>query len=296
MKKDIESRTKSDALLQAIVSSTQDAIVIMEEFGKITFWNESAKKMFGYPSNEIIGKDLHSLITVVEEHRTKKSHLKKFFETGLSPVLGKVVELPARCKTGKKITIELTVSKAKFNDKWYAVGIMRDISEKKKIENLLLAKTKDLETIIDSSPIWIFYKDTENHFIRVNKSFATALKKKKNQLEGKSLFDIFTKQQANAYWQADKKVMAAGKPLVNIIEPMKSPEGTLWVQTDKVPLKDSNGKIIGIIGFARDVTKNKQLEDEFKTHTQELERMNNLMIEREMKMIELKKELEKLKR
>jgi PAS domain S-box-containing protein len=154
---------------------------------------------------------------------------------------------------------------------------------------------KEQEMILDSIPAWVFYKDDKNNFIRVNKAFADVLKKSKDQIEGKSVFDIFPKEQADAYLKDDLEVISSGVPKRNIIESMQSPEGVLWVQTDKIPNRNDSGKIIGIIGFTIDITARKSAEDQIKNRSEELERLNNLMIGRELEMINLKKELAELK-
>ena len=70
------------------------------------------------------------------------------------------------------------------------------------------------------------------------------------------------------------KVIGSGQPKRNIVESMKSPKGTLWVQTDKIPYHDAQGKIIGIIGFTVDITLRKQMEDSIKEHSAKLEALN----------------------
>jgi mitochondrial fission protein ELM1 len=125
------------------------------------------------------------------------------------------------------------------------------------------------------------------------------MKMPKEKLEGASLFDIFPKEQAEAFWADDKAVIASGKSKLNIVESMNSPSGILWIQTDKMPYKDEKGKIIGIIGFATDITSKKIAEDELKKHADDLEKINQIMIGRENKMMDLKEKImdleEKLK-
>ncbi|MCK9282059.1 MAG: CHASE domain-containing protein [Melioribacteraceae bacterium] len=113
---------------------------------------------------------------------------------------------------------------------------------------------QEQQILLDNIPAWVFYKDTENRFIRVNKTFADVMEMSIEQLEGKSLFDIFPKDQAEAYSKDDKEVLTSSIPKLNIIELMESPKGNFWVQTDKVPYIDIEGNIVGIIGFSLNIT------------------------------------------
>ena len=119
---------------------------------------------------------------------------------------------------------------------------------------------EELRTIFDSSPTWIFYKDKENCFIRVNQAFADAIQLSKRQIEGHSVFELFPKWQAEDYWKDDKRVIASGKPKLGIIEQMKVKDQFLWVKTDKLPYRGSGGNIIGVIGFVTDITEQRNRE------------------------------------
>ncbi len=139
-------------------------------------------------------------------------------------------------------------------------GVNQDITERKKYEETLLQQQQELSTILDSTPAMIFYKDKNNNFIRVNKAMAKSMGLTKEQLEGKSVFDIYPKEEAEKYWQDDKAVMDSGQPRLNIVESMQTQEGLKWVQTDKIPYRNEKGEIIGIVGFAVDITERRQAE------------------------------------
>ena len=147
----------------------------------------------------------------------------------------------------------------------------------------------------------IFYKDRENHFLRVNRAFAESMGLPKEQLEGRSLFDLYPREQAEAYWKDDQEVLASGQPKPNIVEPMHTPAAERWVQTGKVPCRDAQGNLIGIIGFALDITERKRAEEEIRRRAEELRatntelsRFNEAMVGRELRMVELKEEINAL--
>ena len=152
--------------------------------------------------------------------------------------------------------------------------ILTDITEHKKLEEAFIKEKVELQTIFDSSRAYIFYKDKENRFLQVNKAFAKIIGRPKEELESVSLFDIFPKKQAEAYWKDDKEVMKSGKSKINIIEPMPYKDTIRYVQTDKIPYRDLDGNIIGIMGFANDITVRKKIEEDLERTMKELKRSN----------------------
>ena len=287
---------ESGQKFRAVVDSALDAIVMTDEHDLIVLWNKAGEHIFGYSQDEVIGKELHAVIPALVAHRNEKARLHHFQETGESDVIGKTLELPVARKDGTSFLVELTISRVKLYDRWHAIGVMRDITKRKQLEQQLQREREEQQTILDAIPAWVFYKDTENHFLRVNTVFATVMGKTKEQLQGASLFDLFPKEQAEAYWKDDKEVIASGKPKTNIVESMETPSGRLWVKTDKILHHDETGNVIGIIGFTIDITAQKKSEEDLHIHMQELEKMNTLMVGRELKMAQMKQELEALKK
>lgn len=132
---------------------------------------------------------------------------------------------------------------------------------------------EELRIILDSVPAWVFYKDKENHFLRVNTAFCDVMGMSKEELEGRSLFDLYPIEQAEAFWKDDMDVIASGTPKRNIVEPMDRKGERLWVLTDKIPYRNGQGDIIGIIGFGIDITARKNAEDELRAAYAEEKRL-----------------------
>jgi PAS domain S-box-containing protein len=140
------------------------------------------------------------------------------------------------------------------------LAVTVDITVRKQAEEALARQREELQLILDSAPALIFYKDRENHFLRINRAFADSMGRTKEQLEGKSLFDLYPREQAEAYWRDDQEVLASGQPKLNIVEPMRTAAGERWVQTGKVPCRDTQGNLTGVIGFALDITERRHAE------------------------------------
>jgi len=142
-----------------------------------------------------------------------------------------------------------------------AVHIMRDITDRKRAQEALRQLSADHKAIIDHAPAMIWYKDTKNTFVRVNPTCARVFGMAIEEIEGKSTYDLFP-DFAEKYYQEDLEVINSGKPKLGIIEPRTSASGEhLWVQTDKIPLRDEQGNITGILVFAIDITERKHAED-----------------------------------
>ena len=139
--------------------------------------------------------------------------------------------------------------------------LFSDITERRKIEKALEDLVSDYETIFANVPAMIWYKDTKNNFIRVNPAAAAAIGGSISDIEGKNIYDLFP-DFADAYYQNDIDVIATGKPKLGVTERLTSLDGKiLWVQADKVPLRDKNGDIYGVLVVSENITDRKKAED-----------------------------------
>jgi PAS domain S-box-containing protein len=149
-------------------------------------------------------------------------------------------------------------------------SIIHDITARKQAEKALQRQQEELQIILDSVPAMIFYKDKENRFIRTNKALAEATGLPKEEMDGKSLFDLYPFK-AEDYWEDDQEVMRSSNPKRNIVETLETPEGVRWFQTDKIPYRDDQGNVIGVIGFAVDITERKRAEEALQRSHDEME-------------------------
>jgi len=139
-------------------------------------------------------------------------------------------------------------------------GFAADITERKSAQEELRKSHEELKTMIESSPIMIYFKDTENRFIRVNKALLEQTGLSREEIEGKSNEEINPKLAEKFRWE-DQEIIATGRPLTGVLEEIKTRKGTKILKTDKVPYRDKNGKIIGIVGFSVDITGQKKAQD-----------------------------------
>lgn len=154
---------ESEAQLRAIADAAKDAILLMNSDGNIIFWNSAAERIFGYRQEEVLGGNLHMLLAPECYHADFQKNFALFQATGEGPAIGKTLELQCRRKDGIEKPIELALSRIKMQGGWHAIGIVRDISDRKQAEETIrrseamqrkmVANIGDVIAIIDQEGI-----------------------------------------------------------------------------------------------------------------------------------------------
>ncbi|MEA2022286.1 MAG: PAS domain S-box protein, partial [Candidatus Caldatribacteriota bacterium] len=132
-----EALRESEEKFYNISSSANDAIFFIDNDDNISYCNKAAEKMFGYNKEEMLNKELHKLIAPAKYYDQHKKGFQTFRKAGKGPAIGKTLELSAIRKNGQEFPIALSLSAVKLKGKWNAIGIIRDISQRKKAEEKL---------------------------------------------------------------------------------------------------------------------------------------------------------------
>jgi len=141
-------------------------------------------------------------------------------------------------------------------------GLISDITERKRSEETLEAERKLLRTLVDNLPDYIFVKDTASRFMMDNVAHARALGADGVQaVPGRTDQDFSSEEQAALHRAAEEKVFRSGESLCNAEEPFIDAAGNRhWLSVTRVPLKDAQGEIVGLVGIGHDITERKQTE------------------------------------
>ncbi len=237
-----EQLVNSRARLQAIVDTSLNAIVGMDELGRVTDWNPHAEATFGWSRDEILGKSLADTI-VPEQHRNAhRAGLGHYLKTGDGPVLGKVLELTALDRTGREFPVELAISRASApGDKALFVGLVRDITTRKEAERAINNLNAELRIANQHKSEFLA---TMSHELR------TPL----NEILGFSellLDDSTGKYNAATRQKFLAQISTSGKHLLDLINDIldlsKVEAGQMFLELETVSIAETVGQVMNTI-------------------------------------------------
>lgn len=280
--------------IKTVINQMPIRIFIKDTMGRFLVANKAIADFLGRSSpDDVIGKTDFDFYpkAAAEEYFADEQ---KIIATG-TPIREK--EEPKNDPTGKKRACYITKMPIK-NRKGEIIGIFgfaADVTERRLAETSLQQERNFLRTLIDTIPDYIYMKDTSSRFIMANTTLAQHMGvKTPDELIGKTDFDFYAKDIATSFFADEQELVRTGKPLIQKDEISSTlAENTSRVLTTKVPMKDSRGNIIAIVGAGHDITPETRMErtlvetntklgatlDELK-HTQyqliENERMNAL--------------------
>lgn len=147
-----------------------------------------------------------------------------------------------------------------------SLGMAHDITERRLAEEALNNERRNLRTIIDNIPGYIYFKDVKSRFITANAATARVMRSKTPEnLIGKTDFDFYPKKFADKFYRDEQEILATGKAKIDMEESIVDENNQpRIISTSKVPLHDIRGKIIGLAGIGIDITRRKRTEEALK--------------------------------
>jgi PAS domain S-box-containing protein len=260
---------ESEERYRQLFESVSDAIILVENrSGRILEANSATSILYGYNREELLA--MKNIDLSAEPHATRKA-------TQTTPLIPEnVVTIPLRLhrrKDGAVFPVEITSRYFSRHGIPVHISAIRDISQRQKTEEALRESRQMLETVLNTIPARVFWKDRDLVYMGCNRAFALdAGFKTPEEIVGIDDFKIGWGDHTEAYRRDDQSVIATGTAKRNYEEPMINQEGRkFWVSTSKIPLRDPEGNIRGVLGTYEDITERKQAEEEIRALNVELE-------------------------
>ena len=141
------------------------------------------------------------------------------------------------------------------------VWSFRDITARERAEAALAQTSGLLETLLENSPDFIYFKDVDSRFTRCSKSLCEWMGSNRQEIMGKCDWDFYNEESARSYLNDEQEIIRTGKPTIDKLEQSAWKNGEpRWLLTSKLPLRDKDGRTIGTFGISKDVTALKAAE------------------------------------
>ncbi len=234
--------------------------VTLDEDGYIQEINLAGAKLLGGKRADLVGYPLTDCV-VHADRAIFFEHIRKC----CGQQQDATSELGLIAKDGRLVVVQLHSVPVEplQHEGTFGKTAITDITDRKRAEDAIQEERNLLRTLIDHLPDAVYVKDTQSRFVTANLACALVTgAATPGDLLGKTDHDFYPEAMAAEYLSDEQELMRSGEPLINKDEPHRGPQGELrTVLTTKVPLKDSRGTVVGLVGITRDITDRKQTEE-----------------------------------
>lgn len=269
LEQEIHEHRKTEATLRAILDSTADGILVVDNDSRIMHANARFAELWRIPQRALAGQDDHKLLALVldqlEDPEAFLAKVRTLYQTAREDfdIL--------RFKDGRifeRLSCPLR-SDTKVEGR---VWCFRDITERKRAEEAWAHERHLLYALMDNCPDRVYFKDAHSRFTRISKSHAASLGlNDPREAIGKTDADFKPPEFAEKALAEEQQIIATGQPLTTKIEQTAKPDGHMrWTSAVKAPIKDTTGHVAGIVGISRDITREMEMQQQLEqTHKME---------------------------
>ncbi|MBI5818192.1 MAG: PAS domain S-box protein [Verrucomicrobia bacterium] len=266
-----EALRESEERFRLATATARDAIIMLDNEGKVSFWNRAAEEMFGYSSSEALGQEAHALLAPERYQENSRKGFGAFRSTGKGGAVGKTLELSAMRKDGKEIPVEMSLSATQLKGRWHALAILRDITERKRVEE----ERMRLVTAVEQAAESVFITDTQGIILYVNPAFEKTTGYTREEAIGQNPRILESSKQDAMSNQQMCDTLSRGEVWHGRLT-SKRKDGTFFEENATIsPVRDGTGRIVNYIALKLDVTHELELESQLR-QSQKLEAIGTL--------------------
>lgn len=249
--------------LQHIVDNSNDVVFQIDASGNYIFTNSAIVRLTGYSESEILKMNVSQIVHPnYHEEMKQRSYARMNGEVISEGFQFEVIKRDGSTRWGEVVSKEVLGVAGEYQG---VQGVVRDITERKVAEIELKESRMLLRTIIDTIPARVFWKDLSSTYMGCNLAFAkdTGIDDP-SKIIGLSDLDMSWSESEREMFRADDRaVMTSGIARVNFEETQTRADGTrFWLSTSKVPIRNAEGGVIGVLGAYEDITARKSFEEE----------------------------------
>src|SRR5438309_1771184 len=291
--RDMRELDKARAYAESLIKNAPDPVFVSDLEGKILQSNDAVSALLGFRPDELLEQSLSRFISP-EETREFTAALREVVERGVT----RNVILNPRSASGEVIPTTLNASALRDSDKKAigVIGILRDMRELDKARAYA-------ESLIKNAPDPVFVSDLEGKILQANDAVSQLLGFRQDEVVEQSLSRFISPEETREFTAAVREVVERGVTRNARLNPRSASGEVIPTTLNASALRDSDGKVIGAIGILRDMRAYEEVVrdlEQSKTELQEkildLEKFEEVVVGRELKMIALEKELESLQR
>ena len=287
-----------DKKYRLLYETSRDAIMTLEPpTWEFTAGNISAIKMFGTTSEDEFTSLTPDKASPKKQPDGQLSSIKSRKMIDLALKEGSsFFEWTHSKLDGKTFPTTVLLTKVFTKEKTYLQATVRDITKEKEAEQKIINAKKRFSDLVDSSSDWVWEIDNDGRYTFVSKGMEKLSGYKAKEIIGKTPFDFIEKSKTESGSELLKEAILKQQPIKDLVRLNITKDGRkVYLLTNGLPIWDNNKNVIGYRGINKDITKEKKAEEIMKNQISKLEKLNKLMVGRELKMIELKKEIDKYK-
>ncbi len=291
--RDMRELDKALAYSESLVKNAPDPVFVSDLEGKILQANDAVSEVLGFRRDEVIEQSLSRFISA-EETREFLAALREVVERGVT----RNVRLNPRSATGEVIPTTLNASALRDSDGSVigAIGILRDMRELDKARAYA-------ESLIKNAPDPVFVSDLEGKILQANDAVSELLGFRRDEVIEQSLSRFISAEETREFLAALREVVERGVTRNVRLNPRSATGEVIPTTLNASALRDSDGSVIGAIGILRDMRAYERVvrdleksKLELQEKILELEKFEEVVVGRELKMIALEKEIEGLRR
>ena len=265
-----------------VAENTRDVIWTADMDLRMTYVSPSVTRVRGYSVGEAMALTPIevfapiSLVAIMKVLAEESATEEQEESQGLSR--SRTLELEINRKDGSTYWSETRLTFLRDDD-GQPVGILgtdRDVTARRQAEEKLRQEHELLDTLMNHCQDRITFKDRQCRITRVNPNVGQTLQlDEASHIIGKTDIDLFGERFGRKTMASELRIMATGEPLIDVIERRQLPDGRInWTSSTKVPLRNAEGQITGIVEIAREINERKQAEEALRRHAAELEARN----------------------